>query len=237
MKWLVSVLVILNLGLLIYFNLDHILPNAPLAKVAEITPEKITVLSLKQIETLPKKVAELANATRPKLTAEPAIANPIVGDNVVGNNACFEWGVFSPASLSDAQSAIAKLNLQATVREQTSQQAKRFWVYKPPLKTAEEAQSKAIELKALGITDLFVVQELRWRNAISFGVFEDEQLANKLLNELKAKGVKEVVKSVRNQGKGHSSLLFSNLAANQITALKQLKSDFPEAALKEMTCH
>ena len=237
MKWLVSALVFLNLGLLIYFNLDHILPNAPLAKVAEITPEKITVLSPQQIETLPKKVVESATATRPALTAKPAIATPIVGNNVVANNACFEWGVFSPASLSGAQSAIARLDLQATVKEQTSQQAKRFWVYKPPLKTAEEAQNKAAELKALGVTDLFVVLEPRWRNAISFGVFEDEQLANKLLNELKTKGVKEVVKALRNQGKGHSSLLFSNLAANQITALKQLKSDFPEAALKEVTCN
>ena len=237
MKRLVSVLVILNLGLLIYFNLDHILPNAPLAKVAEITPEKITVLSPQQIENLPKKVVESANATRPTLTAEPAIATPIGGNNVAANKACFEWGVFSAASLSGAQSAIARLDLQATVREQTSQQAKRFWVYKPPLKTAEEAQNKAAELKALGVTDIFVVLEPRWRNAISFGVFEDEQLANKLLNELKAKGVKEVVKALRNQGIGHSSLLFSNLSANQITALKQLKSDFPEAALKEVTCN
>ena len=87
------------------------------------------------------------------------------------------------------------------------------------------------------MTDIFVVLEPKWRNAISFGVFEDEQLANKLLNELKAKGVKDVVKALRNQGKGHSSLIFNNLAANQITALKQLKSEFPEAALKEVGCN
>ncbi len=224
MKWLVWLLLLVNLGLLAYFNLDRILPSTPLAKTAEINPEKIEVLSQKEIEALPKK---LPRATA--LAAEATIATPA--------NTCFEWGVFSATGLVGAQYAVNKLALEATVKQQTYQEAKRFWVYKPPVKSAAEAQKNALELQALGVDELFVIQEARWRNAISFGVFEDEQLANKLLSELKAKGVKGVVKALRNQGKGHSSLLFSNLGANQIAELNQLKSEFPEASLKEVACN
>lgn len=237
MKLLVWLLLIINLLLLVYFNIDHILPRVPVAQTAEIAPENIKVLSQKEIEALPKKTASpAAPVVAANLDTTITLLNAPAAPTAIATS-CFEWGVFSANSLTNAQNAVTKLSLQATVKEQTSQQAKRFWVYKPPLKTAEEAQLKAAELKALGVTDIFVVLEPKWRNAISFGVFEDEQLANKLLNELKAKGVKDVVKALRNQGKGHSSLIFNNLAANQITALKQLKSEFPEAALKEVGCN
>jgi hypothetical protein len=122
------------------------------------------------------------------------------------------------------------------VKEQTSLEAKRFWIYKKPLKSVEAAQAKALELKALGIQDLYIVQDVRWKNAISFGVFEDEQLATNLLNELKAKGVKEVMKALRNQGKGHASLQFNKLTDTEIIELKKLKPAFPEANLKKVDC-
>ncbi len=223
MKRLVWLLVFINVGLLAYFNLDRILPSAPQVKLTEIDAEKITVLSQKQIETLPKKAA--SSPSPPPPSTPPAVT------------ACFEWGVFSTSSIASAQNAVTKLALQATVKEQNSQEAKRFWVYRPPVKTAQEAQTKAAELKAAGVEDLYVVQDPKWKNAISFGIFEDEQLATKLLNELKAKGVKDVVKTLRNQGQGHSSLLFNNLTTTEVTALNKLKPDFPEADLKEVNCH
>lgn len=220
MKKLVWLLVVVNVALLAYFNLDYILPNTPVAKWPALNPEKISLLSQQQIDELQKKAV---------IAAEPIAA--------VVSTSCYEWGIFSATNIADAQTAASKLSLQPTTKEQTSQDAKRFWVYKPPLKSAQEAQAKAAQLKALGVQDLFVVQEPKWRNAISFGVFEDEKLAIKLMNELKAKGVRDVVKTLRNQGKGHFSLLFSHLAETQATEIKLLKADFPEADLKEVTCN
>ena len=232
MKKLVWLLVIVNVGLLAYFNLDYILPATPTVKFTELNPEKISLLSQKQIDALPKKTTSVA---------EPKVAEPIIAAAVTAvataPSSCYEWGVFSAPSVASAQTAASKLSLQATVKEQTSQQAKRFWVYRPPLKTAQEAQAKAAELKSLGVQDMFVVQEPKWRNAISFGVFEDEQLAIKLMNELKSKGVKDVVKALRNQGKGHFSLMFNNLTEAKVAEIKLLKSEFPEAVLKESTCN
>lgn len=237
MKKLVGLLVVINIGLLVYFNSDHILSGSPAIKQLEINPEKISVLSQQQIDALPKKTSNVPNTIPAVAVTAAATATTVTATAAVtAATSCYEWGIFSAPNVAGAQTAVSKLSLQATVNEQTSQDAKRFWVYRPPFKSTQEAQVKVAELKALGVQDMFVVQEPKWRNAISFGVFEDEQLATKLMNELKAKGVRDVVKALRNQGKGHFSLLFKNLAEPQVTALKQLKPAFPEAELKEVSC-
>lgn len=219
--WLLA---LINIGLLAYFNLDYILPNKPQFKLAEIDPDKIQVLSQKAIDALPKK----ETAPPPTLTPTPPPEQ---------TSACFEWGIFSDNNLANAQKALARMALQATIKEQSSAQPNRFWVYRPPLKTAAEAQKKAAELKALGVKDLFVVQEEKWKNAISFGIFEDEQLAMKLLQELQAKGVKNVEKISRNQGEAHYSLLLSNLTEENTAELRKLKPNFPAADLKQTSCN
>jgi len=241
MKKLVWLLVLINVGLLAYFNKDALLPNAPKAAMMAIQPEKISILTQQQIDALPSNGAALAipsNAApiTPPTTDAKVVANP-TPVATPANLTCYEWGVFSAANLTGAQTAITNLSLQATVKEQSSTDAKRFWVYKPPLKSAEAAQAKALELKGLGVEELYVLQDGKWKNAISFGVFEDEQLATNLLNELKAKGVKEVVKALRNQGKGHASLQFSKLTDAEVLELKKLKPDFPEADIKEVACN
>ena len=227
-KNFILILIFMNLGLLIYFNADLILPNPAKAVTAEINPEKIKILTPQQIESLPKKSVETSSAT------------PTENDTIPVNTqalTCYEWGVFSKARVTDAQIASSNIALQPLVIEQTTPDTKRFWVYKPPLKSAEAAQAKALELKALGIKDLFVVQDAKWKNAISFGIFEDEQLATKLFKELKAKGIKDIAKALHDQGKGYAHLLFKNIAAEKITELQKLKSDFPEANLQEVSCN
>ena len=217
-------LVLINIGLLAYFNLDFIMPGKPQIKLVEMNPEKIKVLSQNEIDALPKKQISLPLINTPTLQSEPATA-------------CYEWGIFSDSNLTNAQKVLAKLALQATAKEQSSVQPKRFWVYRPPLKTATEALKKAAEFKALGVEDLFVVQEEKWKNAISFGIFEDEKLAVKLQQELEAKGVKNVEKTARSQGKTHYSLLLSNLTEENSAELKKLKPSFPAADLKQTSCN
>lgn len=225
MKQLFWVLVLFNLGLFTYFNAGLILPSKPQAKLVEINPEQIKLLSPTQIEALPKKPA---SSTAPAIVLPAPITTP---------TSCFEWGVFSDTNIANAQSAISQLALQATLKQQSHQQARRFWVYKAPLKSAAEAQLKAAELKALGVENLFVVQDAKWKNAISFGIFEDEQLAIKLMNELKTKGIRDVTKTLRNQGKDLSSLLFNNLTEANVVEIKKLKPSFPYASLKEVSCN
>lgn len=218
MKYLFWLLLLINIGLFGYFNRDIVLPKPAPTMEAEISPEKIKILS-------PQEVEALAVEKKPVVVAPP----PVI-------DVCFEWSVFSEANLSNAQMALQSLTLKATVKEQTVQSAKRFWVYKPPVKSSAEALKKAAEFKEMGITDVFVVQEPKWKNAISFGIFSDEQLAINLQKELQAKGIKNVEKALRSQGKSYSSLLLKNLNETEIAEIKKLKPSFPAAELKEVSC-
>lgn len=66
-----------------------------------------------------------------------------------------------------------------------------WWVFIPPLPDRAMAEKKAGELKRLGVSDYFIVQENgpnRW--AVSLGIFSAESGANSRLAELKDKGVR-----------------------------------------------
>lgn len=218
MKRLFWLLVILNLGLLTYFNLGLFMPSDPEIKLAELHPEKIKILNANQIEVLPRKIAP---------TPEPTM---------VPAQTCFEWGRFSDAELPRAQNALITLGLQAQVKNLAANPPKRYWVYRTPLSSNAEAQKKVNEFKALGINDLFVVQENKWKYAISFGIFEDEQLADKLMQELQAKGIKNIKKTVRNSEKNQYSLVFATLSEDHLAQINRLQPDFPATKVAQGSC-
>jgi hypothetical protein len=224
MRVLLWVLLALNLGALVYFNLDLIVPPQVSATKPDMQPEKMKVLTPKEVEAMPK---------RQEAAATPASA-PVAPVNET--TACYEWGIFEPAKLNDVITVIDALSIQHRVVQQSSKEAIRYWVYKPPLPNDAAAQEKADELKTLGVEDFFVVQEPKWRNAISFGVFRDEQLAANLVEDLRRRGVREVVKSIRNQGNGNSTLILENVTGTLFGQLKKNQPDFPGTAIKETAC-
>lgn len=231
MKWLVILLLLLNGGLFAFFNVDAVSPKKEVSALHQaVNPDQLTLLTEKEIEALPKKVTQTALVpdSPPAPLPVEVTSPPEIG--------CYEWGSFSNVGLFKARKVLLKLSLQSTIKPQTKQEAVRYWVYIPRLKSAELAQAKAAEVKALGVTDLFVVQEPQWRNAISFGVFQDEQLALNLLTELKAKGVNSAVKGVRNQEKGQASLMITDMLSTTAKELEQLKPEFPGSELKKVNC-
>jgi hypothetical protein len=226
MRVLLWLLLALNLGALVYFNIDKIAPPKVSATKPDIQPEKMKVLTPSEVEAMPKR--QELGATQTPASIPTALVNE--------TNACYEWGIFEPAKLNDVITVIDALSIQHRVVQQSTQEAIRYWVYKPPLANDAAAQIKADELKALGIEDFFVVQEPKWRNAISFGVFRDEQLAANLVEDLRRRGVREVVKSIRNQGSGNSTLILENVTNTLFGQLKKNQPDFPGTAIKETAC-
>lgn len=140
------------------------------------------------------------------------------------------------ARVSEAANLAQQLNIKTQTNMTTSGQENiRYWIYKPPLATPEAAQSKADELRKLGVEDFFIVQDdPKWRNAISFGVFRDEKLADKLMADLKNKGVKLLIKAPRNGGQAVIKL--QQVSTSQYTSLQKARSHFPDSVLKEIPC-
>ena len=90
-------LIVINLGLLAYFNIGYIMPGEPEIKLAEINPDKIKLLSQGEIDGLPKKQTELPLMSTPSLEPETKAT-------------CFEWGTFSDSNLASAQKILTKMN-------------------------------------------------------------------------------------------------------------------------------
>jgi hypothetical protein len=86
------------------------------------------------------------------------------------------------------------------------------------------------------VEELFIVQDSQWRNAISFGLFQDEQLASNLLSELQAKGVKGATKALRSPGKSLSSLLVKAVSAQVALELQKIKPEFVGTELTPAAC-
>ena len=215
MRLAVWILLVLNVALLAYFNLDKPAP-VPQGAHAQLHPEKIKLLTTAEIAKLPKK---------PAAAPAPAI-----------QYSCYEWGSFSTDNLSRAQEALGSFGLSATVQQQNVQEATRYWVYIPRHANLQAAQTALDELHSLGIQDSYIVLEPQWRYAISLGVFKDEQLATKLLEEVRGRGATSAVKGVRNQEKGQASLLISNMSTDMAAELEKLKPSFPGSELKQVTC-
>lgn len=222
MKWVVWSLLLINALLVAYFNLGTTHPTGVTASHQAMQPEKIKLLTPAEIEALPKKTPEAAE-TQPLATA-PVQYN------------CYEWGSFSTASLPRARDILTKFSMNSVVKQNTSQEATRYWVYIPRQRSLQAAQAKMEELHKLGVQESFVIQDPQWRYAISLGVFKDEQLATKLLDELKGRGVVSAVKGVRNQENGRASLLINQMSSDMAGEIDKLKPDFPGSELKQVTC-
>jgi hypothetical protein len=225
MKLLVWLLVLLNVGLLVYFNSDLISPKAVVAD-RSIHPEKLKILSPKELDAMPKKE-----------TTAPDVAIPSTTSVVESATSCYKWGNFTKTNLPAAQVVLVRLGLQSVVnQEAAAQEDRRFWVYYPPLKSADLAEQKASEIKALGVDELFIVQDSQWRNAISFGLFQDEHLASVLLDDLHAKGVKGATKALRSPGKSLSSLLVKAVSPETALELHKIKPEFVGTDLTPTAC-
>lgn len=74
-----------------------------------------------------------------------------------------------------------------------------WWVFVPSQESRDAAGVKVTELRALGVKDLFIIQEAGpHQYAISLGVFKTETSARQLLARLQAQGVRSARVAERN---------------------------------------
>jgi len=80
-----------------------------------------------------------------------------------------------------------------------------YWVHIPAQASKADAEKKAAELKALGISDYYIVLDERAsRFAISLGLFKTEAAANEFLQTMGKRGVKSARIEVREATPQHA---------------------------------
>jgi hypothetical protein len=102
---------------------------------------------------------------------------------------CVEW-----RGLNRDEFKLVREQLKAMAGERVMSFAEvpldtRYWVLFPPLPSPESAEAKLSELAAAGLRDAFVIKDGIWRNAISLGLYADDEAARRRVREVEDKGV------------------------------------------------
>lgn len=214
MRTLFLLLLMMNLGFFAYHRyLDDTVDAAAQLAVLQISPEKI------------RPVAAAASPAAVTASAAPPPA------------ACIEWGAFGAPDVARADGALAALALPADALQRRVSDIDGYWVHMPVMKTKAEVDRKLGELKALGVTDFFVVQDAGpWRNAVSLGLFKSEDAATAELERLRQRGVRSALITRREKLLKQVSYFVREPSAATIARLTELQRDFPAVELKAVSC-
>lgn len=151
--------------------------------------------------------------------------------------ACVEIGSFVLADARRFEARLTPLNLgdRQSRRNQPGTEVSSYIVHIPPQGSKEAADRKAAELRALGVTNYFVMSDnspLRW--AISLGVFKTEGAAQNQLAMLLKQGVRTARVTPRMSGSKLLAFQFREVDPALKAKLEQIRAGFPDAETR--TC-
>ena len=113
---------------------------------------------------------------------------PLATNTLGGPTSCLE---FPPLELEKAQAVETSMRqVGITVELKPVETSPNYIVYLAPSESTKEAQRKLTELKRLGITEAFLMQDGPLKLGISLGLFRAEDGAKALVQQLSAKGVR-----------------------------------------------
>lgn len=163
--------------------------------------------------------------------AAPAAAAPAPPPSY----ACTEVGNFLLADGRRFEAQVAALDLgdRQSRRNVAGQDISSYMVYIPPQGSKEGADRKAGELKQLGVTNYFIINEgsaQRW--GISLGVFKSETSAQSQLASLNKQGVHSARVAPRYSASKQLAYQFRDLDAATRARLEKIKTQFPEQELR-----
>jgi hypothetical protein len=112
----------------------------------------------------------------------------------------------------------------------------RTWVIFPPLPSTDSAEAKLNELAAAGLKDAFVVKDGPWRNAISLGLYANDEAAGRRVREVEAKGVLGTrVELLPRQGTDFYFVIRSE-DLDALKGLSDIKQAYPNSRQSRVAC-
>ena len=186
LKWLFGLLVLSNLGLLMWgtWYREPLAPIEAPQPQAPVAVEKMKLLSEPGVRLI-------ARAKAPTPAPPP-------GENSAAAASCHRLGPFtSPEKARAAATKLENWGLKSERLSEFETQGVGYRVYLPPFASREVAEGKRRELTRLGFADhALIVGEDGMENGISLGLFAVEQNAQARVQQLAQKGVEASVQSV-----------------------------------------
>ena len=232
MRMLLLSLLFVNLGFFAYHHFPGGTDEAAAQIDAlQINPEKIVPIAVEAVSS----VAPVSVSNAPVPVA-PAALSPVPAA-ITAPPSCVEWGLFAGSEVARADAALVALGLPAGNTQRRITEVDGYWVHMAPLKTKGELDRKVGELKALGVAEFFVVQETgQWRNAVSLGLFKNEDAAKAELERLRERGVRSAMVTRRERFLKQVAFVVSDPTAATMIRLAELQKSFPAAEIKTGSC-
>lgn len=149
----------------------------------QINPDKF-----KLVPAPPANASEAASATATAAASEPAGPE---AEEKQSQLACTEIGNFTAAEAKRFEARLATSPVAGKLSRRAVQEISSHMILIPPQDGKEGADKKAGELRRMGITDFYVIQDgndQRW--GISMGIFKTEEAARTRLTALNQQGVR-----------------------------------------------
>lgn len=193
LKFLFWILLLAN-GAVFAFHQGYLEELVPSGREPERMARQMNADKIKLIATPPAAKQTPAETEMPASAAkETVVAVEDKGESPAAAGACMEIGNFTNAEAKRVEAQLASLVPSMKVSRLERTETSSHMVMIPPQGDKEGAAKKAGELRGLGITDYFILQDnvnpdLRW--GISLGVFRNEEAARAYLVQLTQKGVR-----------------------------------------------
>lgn len=200
-----GLLLALNFGLLGNWSNEE---REPSRMKLEKNADKITLMS--------------ANAAQDLIEANTKKIEPTL--------ACLELTGFTLAEGKSFDEKLKPLVLATRLTRTELAEVATNMVYLPSLGSKDAAEKKAAQLRKLGVTEFYVVQDqtpLRW--GISLGVFKTPEAAKAHLANLAKKGLKEAKLAPRAVSAAKVNYRLQDLSAEEKQSVDQIKSSFANA--------
>lgn len=214
MRTLFLLLLLANLSLFGYIQLDRMGSGEGVRLQQQIQPEKIRLLTPQQVAALgPDKTAALADV-------------------------CAEWGPFNDPERARALADLEPLGLGRLLTQKRVETSGGFWVYLAPFASRAAAERRVTELRSAGVQDVSVVENAGGapRFSVSLGVFRSEESAQARAGELDRRGIANAQTAARQQGVTLTSLVIRDPPAPAMTRLKDLQPAYAGAELRVGPC-
>ena len=148
--------------------------------------------------------------------------------------ACVDWGGFPAQELERALVLLATMNPPPKFTQRKLEETAGWWVYLPSQGSKANADKKVAELKQLGISEFFVVNDDgASKFAISLGVFKSEDAARNYLDVVTRRGVQTAQVDERETRVAKTVLQFREVDPPLRIKLNELKRDFVGLDMKD----
>lgn len=169
--------------------------------------------------------ASSTSATEPPEPVDPAeIVAALKGAT------CVEIGPMGEFEAVRVQVALDLVAADLAITTRRAEDIGSYWVYLPP--SSVDVQKRLADLRARGVSDVYLMPEGTWKGAISLGLFRQEELAVALQRSITDRGVKGVRVAPRGPSPGRITLQVRPVPDAVPVELAKLRATFPEAVAR-----